>query len=243
MSYYTVFQKFYRDAGKKMCKDCEDFIEPGSKILDLGCGAGRTTIPLFQMGYQVFGIDLVPKMIIMAKQNAQKENLRIQFQVGDATKLKFPVNSFDSVLFSFNGIENIPRFKNRLRAFSQIYRVLKPKGIFIFCTYNIFFYFLKNKKRWRWFKKFLTFYFKKIFGFKQKELDFGDFYMSDQKYPYKKNLFLHFSNPLQVQRALKKVGFKLLLRQSHKRILQKLKPSIKDLWYWRQFYVCQKESA
>ncbi|MFC1613184.1 class I SAM-dependent methyltransferase [Patescibacteria group bacterium] len=123
------------------------FVKPGAKLLDLGCGYGRTTKPLVEKKFDVIGIDIVPKMINIAKE----DNPEIDYRLMSATKLEFPDNYFDYVLFSFNGIDFIYPEKRRIKALNEICRVLKPEGIAIIFSHNkmrlftqIHFYNLKN---------------------------------------------------------------------------------------------------
>lgn len=99
-------------------------------ILDIGCGTGRTTYPLFRMGYDVIGIDYSEGMIDKAKEKYPM----IEFQVGDCAKLSFDSNSFGNALFSFNGIMLESNYDTRVQMFEEIYRILKPNGIFFFTT-------------------------------------------------------------------------------------------------------------
>jgi len=55
------------------------YFQKGSSVLDLACGAGRTTIPLYEAGYKVKGIDL-SEVLIGA---AQKRFPYIPFEVGN----------------------------------------------------------------------------------------------------------------------------------------------------------------
>ena len=115
----------------------QKYIDKNDKILDLGCGAGRTTINLFKDGYKnITGLDIADKLIEYAKDYSNKHNLDIEFLVGDATKLDFNNNTFDVVIFSFNGMQCIPGLQNRKNVLKEVYRVLKPGGYYIFTAHD-----------------------------------------------------------------------------------------------------------
>ena len=115
----------------------DKYINKNDKILDLGCGAGRTTINLFKEGYtNIIGLDIADKLVDFAKSYSKEKNLAINFVVGDATKIEFEDNSFDVVLFSFNGMQCIPGLENRKNVLKEVYRVLKPGGYYIFTAHD-----------------------------------------------------------------------------------------------------------
>ena len=83
----------------------EKYFNPESRILDIGCGAGRTTIGLYELGYHlVEGLDLSEAMIIQARRISKELNYNIAFSVGDAACLGYDDETFSAALFSFNGI-------------------------------------------------------------------------------------------------------------------------------------------
>jgi SAM-dependent methyltransferase len=133
------------------------------RLLDLGCGAGRTTYPLYKMGLQVIGVDISEKMIEKASSNYPD----IDFRVGDACDLEFPDETFDCVFFSFNGIDLIYPESKRIKAFREAHRVLKEGSLFIFSSHNSWWfiitplearawliYFLRNALKGRTFSKY-----------------------------------------------------------------------------------------
>ncbi|AKU95488.1 hypothetical protein AKJ09_02152 [Labilithrix luteola] len=61
----------------------------GATVLDVGCGSGRTTLPLARAGAKhVTGVDFAPDMIVLARRAAERAHLgeRCTFRVGDFVK-------------------------------------------------------------------------------------------------------------------------------------------------------------
>ena len=111
------------------------YLNPSDAILDLGCGAGRTTIALRRRGFsRIRGIDLSIAMVKAAYKVSCKLRVPVQFDVGDICDLPYADHSFENAIFSANGLMQIPGATNRLRALTEVARVLTPGGRFIFTT-------------------------------------------------------------------------------------------------------------
>lgn len=105
------------------------------ELLDLGCGAGRVSIGLWELGFlNVRGADLAESMVAEANRIADCLGCPIRFERQDATGLDFPDGSFDGVIFAFNGLMQIPGRKNRRAALREIHRILRVGGRFLFST-------------------------------------------------------------------------------------------------------------
>jgi malonyl-CoA O-methyltransferase len=97
----------------------------GKKILDLGCGTGRNSVPLAKKGALVYGIDFSREMLNEARKKAKKSKVKIEFKRQNITKrLPYSNESFDIVIADlvFNHIKNLKLL------LKEISRVLKPEG-------------------------------------------------------------------------------------------------------------------
>jgi ubiquinone/menaquinone biosynthesis C-methylase UbiE len=104
-------------------------IQPGHKLLDLGCGPGTDTIPLGQLvgaNGQVLGADYDEAMIAEAEQRAEQAgvNAWVKHKCADATSLPFDTDYFDSC----RSERLFQHLHNPAQALSEMTRVTKPGG-------------------------------------------------------------------------------------------------------------------
>lgn len=100
----------------------------GKKVLDLGCGPGINAKKMQKFGAKVKGIDLSNYLIDIAK----KEASNIEFLIGDVEKLPYKNGEFDIVVSSLV----LGHIKDWKKTLSEVRRVLKRGGIFVFSSYN-----------------------------------------------------------------------------------------------------------
>ena len=97
-------------------------------ILDAGGGPGRYSFWLAGKGHSVHLIDVMPLHIQQAREVQRRSKQRLaSVSLGDARKLDFEHRTFDTVLL-FGPLYHLIQRKERLKALSEAYRVLKPRG-------------------------------------------------------------------------------------------------------------------
>lgn len=101
-------------------------------VLDIGIGAGRTTNFLSLACSDYVGIDYSREMVAVAKDKFPD----LKIYPMDARNLAgFTDRSFDMVWFSYNGLDYVSH-DDRLIILSEVGRVLKKNGIFVFSSHN-----------------------------------------------------------------------------------------------------------
>lgn len=99
------------------------------KILELGCGQGANLWLLAKEGFDTYGIDISPSAIKKAeKYLAEAYNIKAKMEVGDIRKLPYK-NNFLNLVIDCASMQHIP-FTDHKVTYKEIYRVLKPSGMF-----------------------------------------------------------------------------------------------------------------
>jgi ubiquinone/menaquinone biosynthesis C-methylase UbiE len=129
--YETIYQR-RRTVALSLVDKLE--LPAGSRVLEVGCAQGLTTIALAERGFFVQAVDAVPEMISAAQIRAQNSGLaqRMSFQVADIQNLPFQASSFNLVLV-IGVTEWLQSLEQPLR---EIERVLIPGGCLVIAADN-----------------------------------------------------------------------------------------------------------
>ena len=110
------------------------FLQPGSAILDMGCGPGLYTEHLARRGHRVSGVDISANSIRYAQEIAEKNGLNINYRNLDYMDLD-DREDYDLILMIFTDFGVLVP-ENRKRLLTNTFRALKPGGIFCFDFLN-----------------------------------------------------------------------------------------------------------
>ena len=138
-------------SGKAICRlvwdmnkaECDTYLKKAmsgipvffsGRLLEVPVGTGVLTMPVYQMMPEadITCLDYSPDMMRRAQKKAERLHLKnVTFRQGDVGALPYTDDSFDIVL-SLNGFHAFP---DKEAAYREVFRVLKPGGIFCGCFY------------------------------------------------------------------------------------------------------------
>jgi SAM-dependent methyltransferase len=105
------------------------------KVLELGCGTGRLTIPLAKNGYNITGVDFTSSMLQKAKAKTTKAGLNIEFIEADMRTLSLS-EKFDLIFIPFNSIHHLYKNEDLFNTFKVVKHHLKDGGLFLLDCFN-----------------------------------------------------------------------------------------------------------
>ena len=113
----------------------------GMKMLDIGVGGGRTTQHFSGIVQEYVGIDYSQEMITACQKHfppfSPSSSQSRVFAVSDARDMsQFADNSFDFILFSFNGLDALSHL-DRLQVLQEVSRIGKSGGYFFFSSHSL----------------------------------------------------------------------------------------------------------
>lgn len=121
------------------------FPDQSAPLLEAGCGAGRVTIGLWELGYRKltafdFAEELVDQARSLAAERRADGSSGITFLHADATRLgechALDDARFGGALFMFNGLMQIPGREQRRSALRELHRVCAPGAPLLFTTHD-----------------------------------------------------------------------------------------------------------
>jgi ubiquinone/menaquinone biosynthesis C-methylase UbiE len=101
-------------------------LAPGRRLIDLGCGTGRWTIPLAERtGCEAVGLDNSPEMLEKARQKDTAN--RVTWLVGDVEHLEPHLQSFDCAFLCLM----LHHLDDHVATFRGIREILRPGGLLL----------------------------------------------------------------------------------------------------------------
>lgn len=106
----------------------------GGRLLNVGCAHGADFLP-FNRNSELWGVDSSPAMLRQGIRYSAKRNLYVNWVAADALFLPFPDHTFDRAV-SVATYHHIKGEQNRIDAFAELRRVLKPRGEAFLTVWN-----------------------------------------------------------------------------------------------------------
>ena len=117
---------------RRLLKEVHHVDSHETPALDVGCGGGILAEEFASMGFVVAGIDPSEQSIAIAKQHAESMGLTIDYTLGTGESIPYADNTFP-VVYCCDVLEHV---RDLPKVISEIYRVTKPGGYFLFDTLN-----------------------------------------------------------------------------------------------------------
>jgi len=116
----------------------------GKRILEIGCGGAQCSIAFAKLGAKVTAIDISTEQLKFAKKLAEQNRVRVDFYQGDIKRLWQISSNSQDIVFSAYALLYVDDLR---KCFSEVKRVLKKDGLFVFSLGHPFWTVIANKPR------------------------------------------------------------------------------------------------
>jgi SAM-dependent methyltransferase len=111
----------------------------GGRVLEVGCGTGRTLVPIARAGVQIDGLDSSPRMLDRCRAKLRDEDDAVKERVilheGDARGFDLK-RQFNLVIAPFRVMQHLTTTEDQLRFLDSVARHLAPAGRLVFDVFN-----------------------------------------------------------------------------------------------------------
>ena len=116
---------------KRKISETQEFLKPHMRVAEFGCGTGTTAITHAPHVKHIDAIDISENMIQIGRNKAAEAGVKnITFSHGTLADLKAEDEALDAVL----GLNVIHLIEDRQSLFGEVWRTLKPGGVFVSST-------------------------------------------------------------------------------------------------------------
>ncbi len=194
--YSAIAEDWYHSRQGKFWPDIlffQQYVKTGDKVLDVGCGNGRFLAVLEDKDIDCTGLDNCQPLLDIARARFKD---KAKFVQGDVLNLPFADGQF-GVVVCIAVLHHIPSRELRMKALSELKRVLKSDGTLILAVWDIY-----NRQ---YAKIVLKYFLLKIFG--QQPMDFKDVLIP---FNHKVNRYLHGFTPGEFKKLVESSKLKIV---------------------------------
>lgn len=110
----------------------------GPKVLEVGCGTGRLTLPLASAGFHLTGVDISAQALALARQKLQAQGLEqaVKLYQADMRNLNLPETQHHTALIPINTFMHCLTQSDQLATLRSVRQHLHPQGQLIVDLYH-----------------------------------------------------------------------------------------------------------